>query len=136
MAEQGVAPVADTKTLKISINANLECQPRDGHVDNPNKLDPPNGGQVYFHVDSSLKDGCRIHTSPPYKSNGLAFQGESSDGYITLLPGDNGPFYPDVEDQAITYCTCKQNEQCDPFGPREQNGNTIGVGQTERPGSH
>jgi len=121
MAEHGAAPAPEAAALTVTIDAQYNCVPRHGEVNN--------SGDVYFNV--APNDGCLIHTSP-----GQAFEGESSNGYVTLQNGHNGPYVPAVQDQTITYCACAIGGTCDPFKTTETGGNTIKVGPDQEPGRH
>jgi len=120
MAEHGAAPAPQAASLEVTIDAQYRCDPQHGEVNN--------SGEVYFNVSPS--NGCLIHTSPAQ-----AFEDESSNGYITLDNGRNGPYVPLVDNQTITYCACASGSTCDPFTPKQTGGNTIKVGSGPVPHS-
>lgn len=120
MPEPAKAPAPQEQSVRITIDAQYNCSPRSGEVNN--------GGDVYFNV--APQNGCLIHTSPAQ-----AFVGENANGYITLGNGSNGPFVPAGTDEVITYCACAIGGTCDPFKRlTEDGGNTIKVGNPPEPG--
>ena len=118
MAEPGRAPAPEA-TLRITVDAQYKCNPKHGEVNND--------GDVVFNVAPS--GGCRLHTSPAQ-----AFEGEASDGYITLSNGTNPALIPIVEDATIMYCTCAIGSTCNPSGLADDGGNSIKVGNPPEPG--
>ncbi|HLX00299.1 MAG TPA: hypothetical protein VKR82_16790 [Candidatus Acidoferrales bacterium] len=112
MAEPGKARVTDSPRLNVNINANYDPNVSHGDVDN--------GGEVYFNCAAT--GGALIYTSPT-----SAFDGETN-GYLTLVHGNNGPFTPNGDDFNIDYCCCAVGSNCSPQGVKEGGGYSIQVG--------
>jgi hypothetical protein len=103
-------PKAPPKSLAVTINANYDCNPPHGGVEN--------GGEVTFNV--APKNGCLVFTDPPQ-----AFVGEPTD-HLALKQGPGNKYAVAVHDRTIYYCACLTGGTCDPH--KKGGGNTIKVG--------
>lgn len=103
-------PKASPKPLPIAINANYDCAPPAGRVNN--------GGQVNFNV--APNNGCFVYTDLPQ-----AFVGETN-GCLTLTKGSN-IYTTAVLDKNIRYCACATGAKCAPQR-KKGGGYTIKVG--------
>lgn len=120
MEEATKRAVATPSNLPITIDANYNCNPKDGHV--------LKNGTVTFNV--APQHGCLIHTSPTN-----AFVNEPTSGYMTLNHGNNVLTVAVPAGTTIYYCACSTGNTCDPFQKQDDGGNTIKV-ESQMDGGH